>query len=144
MISANSMEEVYEVLSLMDKLAVMKIPEEKLNIIINNRNKDYVTKIDKNDPFNENRISKEALDLLCYFDYHYWMSEDKKREVDKVHFKKIQEEEKRKSKVNNYNLFKNDEVITKDETLPTKIESDGVLQKVLEFLKKILKILKKE
>ena len=54
MISANSLEEVYEVLSLMDKLSVMKIPEETLNFIIKSRNSNFKTQIDKNDIFEEN------------------------------------------------------------------------------------------
>ena len=121
----------------MDKLAVMKIPEEKLNIIINNRNKDFKTKIDKNDLFNENNISKEALDLLCYFDYHYWISDEKKKEVDKVHFKKVQEEEKKKPKYNRSDLFEDYEVISKDEELPAKVESSGFLNKVLKFFREL-------
>lgn len=52
MISAEDYEEIYEILSCMDKMVVMKIPIEILNIINVKRNKEYVSKIDKNDLFN--------------------------------------------------------------------------------------------
>ena len=96
MISPNSLEEVYEVLSLMDKLSVMKIPEETLTFIIKSRNSNFKTQIDKNDIFNEENISKEAMDLLCYFDYHFWIDEDKRKEVDRIHQIKIQKAEAEK------------------------------------------------
>lgn len=107
MISSNTYEEVYEILSLMDKLTVMKIPEETLKIINEKRNPEYKTKIDKNDIFNEKNVSKETIDLLCYFDYHYWMDENRKNEVDRIHKLKIQEIEKEKMKKYNPNdVFK--------------------------------------
>ncbi len=98
MISPNTYEEVYEILGLMDKMAVMKIPEETLKFIKEKRNPGYKTKIDKNDIFNEQNVSKEAIDLLCYFDYHYWIDENKKREVDRIHKLKIQKIENEKTK----------------------------------------------
>ena len=64
-------EELYEVLSNMDKTTVMRIPEEILNRIISQRNKNFKSSIDRDDLFNENNISKDAMDLLCWIDYNY-------------------------------------------------------------------------
>ena len=64
-------EELYEVLSNMDKTTVMRIPEEILNRIISQRNKNFKSSIDEDDLFNENNISKDAMDLLCWIDYNY-------------------------------------------------------------------------
>lgn len=82
MISSNTYEEVYEILSYMDKITVMKVPEEILNTIKKKRNVNYKTKIDKNDIFNEENISKEAIDFLCWIDYKYWMDENRKIKID--------------------------------------------------------------
>lgn len=49
MISSNTYEELYEILSYMDKVTVMKIPENILINIKNKRNINFKTKIDKND-----------------------------------------------------------------------------------------------
>ena len=103
MISGNTYEELYEILGYMDKLTVMKIPEELLNVISQRRNIKYQTKIDKNDIFNKQNVSDETLDLLCYIDYNYWMDEDKKNEINKILKEK---EEEKKERYNPDNLFK--------------------------------------
>ncbi len=103
MLTANDYQEVYKILSLMDKLTVMKIPEEILKNINKKRNKEYVTRIDKNDIFNEQNVSKTAMDLICYFEYNYWMDDKKKSEIERLHKKRIQEMEVEKRKRYNYN-----------------------------------------
>lgn len=143
MISANAYEEIYEILSLMDKLAVMKIPEETLKIINKKRNKTFKTKIDKNDIFNEQNVSKETIDVLCYFDYYYWIDENKKNEVDKIHKLKLKKaEEEKKLKYNPNNVFKNNNLQTleckEENNFPTEIKQNNFFYKLIEFLKRIL------
>ncbi len=82
-------EELYEVLSNMDKVTVMKIPEEILNKIITQRNASFKTSVDEEDLFNENNISKDAMDLLCWIDYNYWASPERKKEVDDIRKKEL-------------------------------------------------------
>lgn len=88
---------------LMDKLTVMKIPEEILRTINEKRNKEYITRIDKNDIFNEKNVSKSVLDLICYFEYNYWMDDIKKHEIDEIHKRKFEKNEAEKRKKYNYN-----------------------------------------
>lgn len=112
MISADTYEELYEILSLMDKQAVMKVPIDILNTIKEQRNSGYQTRIDKNDIFNEKNVKKETIDLLCYLDYHYWMDESKKAEIDQIIKQRLQEEETKKREQYNPNgLFKKDEIV---------------------------------
>ena len=75
MISGNTYEELYEVLRYMDKPTVMKIPESILRNILEKRNKEFETRIDKNDLFKEENMSKEAVDILCWLEYKFLMSE---------------------------------------------------------------------
>lgn len=84
MISGETYEELFEILAQMDKPTVMKIPEEILNNIKSRRNKDYKTRIDRNDLFNESNINKETVDLLCWLDYNYWMNESEKDNIKHI------------------------------------------------------------
>lgn len=113
MISPNTYEEVYEILSFMDKLTVMKIPEEILRTINKRRNPKFKTRIDKNDIFNKNNMSEEALNLLCYIDYNYWMDKNRKSEIDKIlRVREKEIEHEKREKYNPDDLFKNNEKIT--------------------------------
>ena len=108
MISDNTYEEIYEILSYMDEATVMKIPKKVLNIIQEKRNSNFKTKIDENDIFNEKNVSKEAIDFLCWIEYTYWMKESRKQKINKIKLDKIQKsEEEKREKYNPDNLFKN-------------------------------------
>ncbi|MBR3697815.1 MAG: hypothetical protein IKM97_06155 [Clostridia bacterium] len=101
-------EEVYEILSYMDKITVMRIPENVLNQIIKKRNKSFKTRINKNDLFNENNISKEAMDFLCWIDYNYWADSKRKQEIDYYKRKNfIEEEAEKRKKFNPNDIFGN-------------------------------------
>ena len=72
MITSKIYKELYEILSYMDKVTVMKIPISILQTIKNKKDNRYITKIDKDDLFNEHNVNRETIDLLCYFYKHYW------------------------------------------------------------------------
>ena len=108
MISGNTYEELYEVLRYMDKTTVMKIPESILRNILEKRNKEFETRIDKNDLFKEENMSKEAVDILCWLEYKFWMSEENKKEIDKIKNRKLKEMENKNYDLNN--LFKKKEI----------------------------------
>jgi hypothetical protein len=117
MISADTYEELYEILSLMDKATVMKVPINILNNIKEQRNPKHQTRIDPKDIFNEDNVNKETIDLLCYLDYHYWMDEDKKAEVDRIRKERfIKEEEEKSKQYNSEDLFKNNKKEENDNT----------------------------
>ena len=144
MISADTYEELYEILSLMDKATVMKVPIDILNTIKEQRNPEYQTNIDKTDIFNENNVKKETIDLLCYLDYHYWMDENKKSEVDRIRRQKFEEEEKKKLEQYNPNdLFKKveKEKMPENNTSTALIEyKESIFERFKNFIFKILHI----
>ena len=72
MITSKTYKELYEILSYMDKTTVMRIPIEILQDIKKKKDNKYITQIDKRDIFNEKNVSRETIDLLCYFYKHYW------------------------------------------------------------------------
>ena len=142
MISSNTYEEVYEILSYMDKFTVMKVPEEILKVIKTKRNINFRTKINKNDIFNEENVSKETIDFICWLDYKYWIDEERKYEIDRINIEKVKksEEEKRK-KYNPDNIYKNRE--KKYTEIPTSnitsmIEyKESVFKRVIDKIKSI-------
>jgi len=81
MITADTYSEIYEILSYMNKSIVMKVPIEILEIIKESRNLNYISKINKEDLFNLNNISKDTLNLLAWLDVNYWMDNEKKEKI---------------------------------------------------------------
>lgn len=144
MISSNTYEEVYEILRYMDKITVMRIPEEILNTIKKKRNVNYKTKIDKNDIFNEENISKEALDFLCWIDYKFWMDESRKMKIDQINFDKIKKyEEEKREKYNPDKLFKDKKIESMD-SLSNALEmieyKETIIRKFINKIKSIFHI----
>ena len=141
MISANTYEEVYQILSVMDKDTVMKIPLEILENIKLNRNSNYLTRIDKNDIFNESNVSKETIDILCFFDYHYWMDSNRKSNIDKILSDRKINEEENKKKYSVDNLFEKKEKTILDNTIENNIQLipieknifDRIWEKIIAF-----------
>lgn len=146
MISSNTYEEVYEILSYMDKITVMRVPEEILNTIKNKRNVNFKTRIDKKDIFNEENISKEAIDFLCWIDYKYWMDENRKIKIDQIKFDKIRRyEEEKREKYASDNLFKKQDQVKKTEEVMTNevamVEyEESIFKKFINKIKSIFKI----
>ena len=130
-------EELYEVLSNMDKTTVMRIPEEILNRIISQRNKNFKSSIDSDDLFNENNISKDAMDLLCWIDYNYWASPERKKAVDDIKQREIlsKNEDFDRNRIfdNNYINSSNEEAITNSQELVIRKENP-----ILAFIRRIM------
>lgn len=144
MISSNTYEEVYEVLSYMDKITVMKIPDFILKKIKDNRNVDYKTKINKNDIFNEQNLSKESVDFLYWLNYTYLIDNSQKNNIDKKITKiSAKQEEQKREQYNSQNLFKNKQPIVKNQSTTTtsivEYNEKNFLQKIFDKIKRIFK-----
>lgn len=139
--------EVFEILSYMNKDTVMKIPFEILNIIKENRNLNYISKIDKNDIFNPDNLSEDAVAILAWLDLEYLASKESKKEKLKIYQENeeiYQQKLKEKYKVDN--LFKNDkqdnykgnEEIFMEQTTSIIIYKDNIFFKMLKKIKTLL------
>ena len=148
MVDSRAYQEVYEILSLMDKQEVMQIPIYVLNNIKDRRDKNFITKIDKENIFNRDNISQEAWDLLAWLDVNYWMDEDKKEKLKlkaKEYDLKLEEEKKTKYGVD---IFQDEDnkikavFIDKDdsntENKLIKKKEDGIFKKIINFFKNLL------
>lgn len=94
--------EVFEILSYMNKKTVMKIPYDVLKFIKENRNKEYISKIDPNNIFNPDNISKEAKEILAVIDIEFLESEENKKEKLKIY--KQNERKYQKETSSNYSI----------------------------------------
>lgn len=79
MINSKECTEVYEFLRYMDKADVMKIPQDILLYIKENRDEEYKTRIKKEELFNFNNISENSLNFLIYLDQTFLMSDNEKQ-----------------------------------------------------------------
>ena len=77
--------EVCEVLSYMEKEQLNKVPSELLSFFYKNRKKGHISRIDKDDIFNKDNISRKALSILAYINMNYWASEEHKIELRKIY-----------------------------------------------------------
>lgn len=79
--------EVMQVLKYFDRNQVMKVPIEIVEYFKENQDKNYISKIDKEDIFNKNNISREALAILAYLNLTYWANEEEKKELKSIYRK---------------------------------------------------------
>ena len=99
--------EVMQVLKLFDRSLVMKIPIELLEYFKEHQKKDFIANIDKDDIFNKNNISKDALALLAYIDLKYWANEDEKKVQIDVYRRNTVKVEDEKKQLFNEDVFAN-------------------------------------
>lgn len=140
MISGDIYEEVYEILSYMDKVTVMKIPENILHTIINRRNINFKTKIDKNNIFDEKNVSKETVDFICWLDYNFLMSDERRKEIDRIRIEKNNKIELEKKLKYNPDIFNTKEdkrvVQQKQETVQMEEYKENIFKGILNKIKR--------
>ena len=136
MINQNVYSEVYEILSYMDKSVVMKIPIDILEKIKEKRNKDYISRIDKNDIFNKNNVDKKTIEVLAWLDVNYWIDQDKKNKLQQCYIEKIKNEELQKQERYSNGVFNNKK---EENKLSEKVEINLIENKEDSFIIKIKK-----
>ena len=99
--------------------------------------------IDTNKSFSEQTISEESKDLISLIYYDYIAEEEEKKEIlkqwnlnDENYQKALRE------KYNTDNIFKNrqEEILIENINLPVEIKEESFFKKLVNFIKKFLKI----
>ena len=99
--------------------------------------------IDTNKSFSEQIISEESKDLISLIYYDYIAEEDEKKEILKQWNLNEKNYEKALSeKYNTDNIFKNrqEEKVIENTNLPIEIKEESFFKKLVNFIKKFLKI----
>ena len=140
--------ETYDVITHMSKEMQEKIPKSFINLIKENRNLDYKFNIDYSTDIKK-QLLKETNVILSLIYRDYLCSSEKRKELLAIDIEEIRREEKssqekyqidfdsrKKVKLQDVEELKN----KKQETLPIKLEKDKWYIKIINFIKKILKI----
>ena len=140
--------ETYDVINHMSKEMQEKIPKSFINLIKENRDLDYKVNIDYSKDIKE-QLLKETKIILSLVYRDYLCSSEKREELLALDIEEIGGEEKssqekyqidfdsrKKVKPQDVEELKNKE----QETLPIKLEKDKRYIKIINFIKKILKI----
>ena len=106
MISENVYSEVYEILSYMDKVTVMKIPLNILNTIDQKRNKNYISRINKEDILNRENVLPDTIKYLAWLDMNYWETEQERMRIKSLYRNALIEKEKLLKEKYSKDIFK--------------------------------------
>ncbi len=139
--------EVLLILSYMEQKYVDKIPKKLLELLNEEKDKNYQPKISPNIPLAEQNLQRKTLALLAMFNLNYWCEdENEKKELLKMYSendKKIETE--MREKYNPDNLFKkkekvsqNDE-IKKESTELIEYKEQNIFKKILNRIMKFFK-----
>ena len=133
--------EVYEILDLMEKKYINKIPEKLIEMFREERNSKYRPIIDVKKPLYKQNLQKETLVILAVLNLNYWCeSEEEKQELIKAYSENEKKNEAEiREKYNPDNIFNNNtlnEEKTENQKETQMIEyKDGFFKKLWNKLK---------
>lgn len=137
--------EVYQVLENMPHEYVNKIPSKILEILKETKLENYKLNINKENPVDRTKLTKQTMIILAIFNYHYWCPNRKvKNDLYKI-YSKNEENYQKEIQVNFNNLFKDYRNDTTQNN--TSIEDNdamveyktSIFTKIVNWLKKVLK-----
>lgn len=124
--------EVYEILNILGKDYIEKIPNELYKFIEENRNKKIEIKIDYNIQVENQKISNEAIEFISLLNLKYWASKQEKEELIKIYNQNdIKWENKTKK------IFENNKVEVERSLI--NIEKKSIFKLIIEKIKNLVK-----
>lgn len=142
--------EVYEIVNMLEKEYLDRIPEKVLDFFDEARDKEYKPIIDVNKPLNKQNIQRDTMILLAILDLNYWCdSEEEKQEILDMFNRnaeiKIQQQKELEEKYNPDNLFKKKQTTSEfeenEEFSMIEYKEPNIIKKILD---KILNMFKKK
>lgn len=134
--------EVYEILQLLDKVYVNKIPQKFLNLIEKEKDINYIPNIRPNIPLENQYLLEDTINILAMLKIDYWCSD----ENEKLELIKLFNDNERiyqdtlRQKYNADNLFKNIESLTSaKEASLVEVKSEKWYEKFWAFFKNLKK-----
>ena len=107
-IYARAYTEVLEIIKYFPEEEYTKIPEEKIEFYKNNMDKDYDFTINPEIDLSEQNISKEANAIIVNLFTNYFATEEQKVKIKEIlDLNQKKEEEEKREKYNQDNIFKN-------------------------------------
>lgn len=146
--NSKAYSEVYEIVNMIEKEYLDRIPKKVLLFFDEARDKEYKPIIDANKPLNEQNLQRDTLIFLAILDLNYWCdSEDEKKELLEMFNKntelKIKEQKELEEKYNQDNLFKKRQLVSEFENNETlsmiKYKESNIIKKILTKIRNMFK-----
>ena len=135
--------EVIEILKYVPDEDVQKITKDKLDFYKANMDTEYNYKLDMEKDFEEQEMSDITKAIFANIFRDYWATPYQKERIEakeKYDLEKIEEE--KREKYNPDNIFKKreEEILRENANLPVEIKEESFFKKLVNFIKKFLKI----
>ena len=140
---ARAYTEVIEILKHVPDEDVQKIPEEKLDFYRANMDTKYNYKLYMTKEFEEQEMSDITKAILANIFRDYWATPYQKERIEakeKYDLEKIEEEKREKYSTDNIFKNKQEKIVIENTNLPVEIKEESFFKKLLNFIKKFLKI----
>ena len=134
--------EVFEILKNISKEKVALIPKDIILRIREKRNVRYEVNIDWSKELDESQISKDAINIIGYFNYEYWTQDkEEKLKLEKIYYENRKEKLKRLGinveDISNENIF--DKERDKEEITYLSVKEETSFGKVKNTFKNLIK-----
>lgn len=148
--NSKAYSEVYEIVNIIEKEYLDRIPKKILDFFDEARDKEYKPMIEVNKPLNEQKLQRYTMVLLAILDLNYWCdSEEEKQELLNMFNGnteiKIQQQKELEEKYNPDNLFNKKQTTSEfeenEELSMIEYKETNIIKKILD---KILKMFKKK
>jgi hypothetical protein len=142
--------EVYKVLENMPQEYVNKIPNKIINLLETSKLENYETDIDKQNPIDRTKLSKQALTIIAMLNYQYWCPNSKVKKELYNNYLANEEKEKQElqEKYNSDNLFKSkitEDIKIEEETQAlVEYKEKTFIQKIFDKIKRFFSNRKKK
>ena len=142
--------EVYQIVNMMEKIYLDKIPKNVIDFLDEARDKEYQPIIEVNKPLNEQKLQRYTMVLLAILDLNYWCdSEEEKQELLDMFNRnteiKIKQQKELEIKYNPDNLFKKKQTISEleenEKLSMIEYKEPNIIKRILD---KILNMFKKK
>ena len=138
--------EVDEILKLLEDEYAERVPKKVRDFFKEERDKEYMPKIDVDIPLTQQNLKRETMVLLAILNINYWCDSEEEKQFYLKELEKNEEEKNRiEEKYNVDNIFKKkNEVSTNqldstEETSMVKYKEKNIIQKMLERIRKFFK-----
>lgn len=133
--------EVYEVINLMSYDLKSKIPQKFIDLIKNQRDKEYKPQIERGIPLEKQNLREETIGILAFLKLNCFCNEDEKKQFMKLlneNEKKFQEE--MNQKYNSQDIFKKDkpEENKETETIKNEIQIIENKENIFKRIKRVI------
>ncbi len=129
--------ELDEILKYLSQEDLAKIPEEIKKEIKEKKDMQYNWEYDESKELKDQNINRKTIAMLSYLNMEYLLNKEQKRFLEELHMANENKNEKEKAKKYGINNIFNNNV--KEETALQEIKEKKWYEKLLSFLKKIIR-----